>query len=268
MGLHGDYSKYITYEENVGEGTYNACKKNQASGVKGVFLPQKHVQINDFYAKPLGDIVALKPTSNWGVFEDWSGLEEVHLPDTIASIQNYGLASKSLKKANLPANLTSAGTGIFKYGANLTELVYDAKNLVNTNEFDFNVEVLKVSAGVQSLPEKFFKSGKGPTKVIYGGTEAQWAALKTDDNANNGFFIDEVYCSDTTTSTVTYHYGDGKIGQTTGDVETTVINGHLLTNPGNPVPNEAGKEFKGWYLDPNFQTPADFTTVVNGNVDL
>ncbi len=268
MGLHGDYSKYLTYEENVGEGTYNACKNVKASGVKSVFLPQKHVQINDFYAKPLGDIVALKPTSNWGVFEDWYGLEEVHLPDTISSIQNYGLASQSLKKANLPANLTSTGTGIFKYGTNLTELVYDAKNLVNTNEFDLNVEVLKVSAGVQSLPEKFFKSGKGPTKVIYGGTEAQWAALKTDDNANNGFFIDEVYCSDTTTSTVTYHYGDGKIGQTTGDVETTVINGHLLTNPGNPVPNEAGKEFKGWYLDPNFQTPADFTTVVNGNVDL
>ena len=117
-----------------------------------------------------------------------------------------------------------------------------------TNEFDSNnVDVLKGSRPAStSLPDKFFKSGYGPTKVIYEGTEAQWAALKTDTNANNGFFIEEVYCSDTTTSTVTYHYGDGKIGEVTGDVETTAINGHLLKNPGNPIPNEEGKEFKGW----------------------
>ncbi len=268
MGIHGDYATNIRYGEIEGTGTYKAFKKSAGSSIKHAYLPQKHVEITDFYAKPLGDIVALNPGDNNGVFESWSNLEEVHLPDSITSIGGWAMSSSSLKKANIPVGVTSTGSTIFSSGARLEELDYDAANLVNTNEYRNNVNVLKVSAGVQSLPEKFFASGYGPTKVIYEGTEAQWAALKTDTNANNGFFIDEVYCSDTTTSTVTYHYGDGKIGEVTGDVATTAINGHLLKNPGNPVPNEAGKEFKGWYLDPNFQTPADFTAEVSGNLDL
>ncbi|MEE3432178.1 MAG: InlB B-repeat-containing protein, partial [Candidatus Enteromonas sp.] len=268
MGIHGDYATNIRYEEIEDTGTYKAFKKSAGSSIKHAYLPQKHVQVTDFYAKPLGDIVALNPNDNNGVFENWSNLEEVHLPDSITSIGGWGMSSSSLKKANIPVGVTSTGSTIFSSGARLEELDYDAANLVNTNEYSNNVNVLKVSAGVQSLPEKFFASGYGPTKVIYEGTEAQWAALKTDTNANNGFFIEEVYCSDTTTSTVTYHYGDGKIGEVTGDVATTAINGHLLKNPGNPVPNEAGKEFKGWFLDPNFQTPADFTAEVSGNLDL
>lgn len=268
MGIHGDYATNIRYEVIEGTGTYKAFKKSAGSSIKHAYLPQKHVEITDFYAKPLGDIVALNPGDNTGVFESWSNLEEVHLPDSITTIGGWGMSSSSLKKANIPVGVTSTGSTIFSSGARLEELDYDAANLVNTNEYRNNVNVLKVSAGVQSLPEKFFASDYGPTKVIYEGTEAQWAALKTDTNANNGFFIDEVYCSDTTTSTVTYHYGDGKIGEVTGDVATTAINGHLLKNPGNPVPNEAGKEFKGWFLDANFQTPADFTAEVSGNLDL
>ena len=268
MGIHGDYANNIRYEEIEGTGTYNAFNKSASSSIKHAYLPQKHVQVTDFYAKPLGDIVALNPNDNNGVFENWSNLEEVHLPDSITSIGGWGMSSSSLKKANIPVGVTSTGRSIFSTSAKLEELDYDAANLVNTNEYRNNVNVLKVSAGVQSLPEKFFASGYGPTKVIYEGTEAQWAALKTDTNANNGFFIDEVYCSDTTTSTVTYHYGDGKIGEVTGDVATTAINGRLLNNPGNPIPNEEGKEFKGWFLDPNFQTPADFTAAVSGDVDL
>ena len=138
-----------------------------------------------------------------GVFAGCKNLEEVHLPDSITTLGGWAMSSSSLKKANIPAGVTSTGSTIFSSGARLEELDYDAANLVNTNEYRNNVNVLKVSAGVQSLPEKFFASGYGPTKVIYEGTEAQWAALKTDTNANNGFFIDEVYCSDTTTSTVT-----------------------------------------------------------------
>ena len=270
MGIHGDYSKNIKYEELTGDdaGTYKANKQS-AGYNKVVYLPQKHVLVNDFYAKPLGDIVALNPGSTTGVFENWTKLEEVHLPDTIKTVGGWAFASSTLKKINLPSALTSTGSTIFTSGANLRELDYECANLVNdANDYAVNAEVVKVSAGVQSLPNKFFRSGYGPTKVVYEGTEAQWAALKTDGNANNGFFIDNVYCSDTTTSTVIYHYGNGKIGTVTGDVETTAINGHLLKNPGNPIPNEEGKEFKGWFLDANFQTPADFTAEVNGNVDL
>lgn len=271
MGLHGDYSKNIKYEENDGAdaGTYKAFKQTAGYNIKKVFLPQKHVQITDFYAKPLGDIVALNPGTTTGVFESWTGLEEIHLPDTIKTVGGWAFASSSLKKINLPASLANVGSTIFSNYTKLTELDYECANLVNaSNTYSVNVELVKVSANVESLPEKFFNSAYGATKIVYEGTEAQWAALKTDSNAENGFFIDNVYCSDTTTSTVTYHYGDGKIGEVTGDVETTAINGHLLKNPGNPIPNEEGKEFKGWFTDANFQTPADFTAAVSGDVDL
>lgn len=271
MGLHGDYSRFIRYEENDGDGagTYKAFKQTAGYGIKSIYLPRQHVQVTDFYAKPLGDIVSLNPGSSTGVFESWSTVEEIHVPETIKVIGGWTFSSSTVKKVNIPAGTTETGSTIFSSGATLKELDYEAVALVNnTNEYSNKVDVLKVSASVTSLPNKFFKSGYGPTKVIYEGTEAQWAALKTDDNANNGFFIDEVYCTDTTTSTVTYHYGEGKIGDVTGDVETTAINGRNLKNPGNPVPNEAGKEFKGWYLDPNFQTPADFNAPVNGNLEL
>ena len=45
MGIHGDYSRFIRYEENDGEGagTYKAFKQSPGYGIKSVYLPRQHV---------------------------------------------------------------------------------------------------------------------------------------------------------------------------------------------------------------------------------
>ncbi|MBP5091027.1 MAG: leucine-rich repeat protein, partial [Bacilli bacterium] len=269
MGLHGDYARNISYTLDEGLGGYVTYKNSTASSISKIYLPEKHVEINSFYAKPLGDIVALNTTGNTGTFESVTGITEIHLPKTIKKIGGWAFSTSSLKKVNIPENVVSTGSTILSSSAHLEELSYEAKNLVNdSNSYSATIDVVRVSKKVESLPNKFFSSSYLPKKVIYEGTEAEWAALKNEGNAENGFFIDEVYCSDTTTSTITYHYGEGKIGETTGDVALTVINGHTLPNPGNPIANEPGQEFKGWFLDEALTIPADFTSSVSANADL
>lgn len=255
------------YYVEKGEGTL--------SGV--ITIPEKYYEVTDFYATVKGEVTSIgDPTGAYassGAFNNCGSVTEYVLPSSIKTINAYAFASNSkLKKINIPENVTSIGASAF-YGysssgntVDLDTLEYSAKDLVNSNLIYMQAKNVTVNTTVESLPETFFNTSFTVTSLTYKGTEEQWEALKTEGNKTNGFFAIDAVCADTTYSDVTFHYGEGNIGDVTGDQVVSARNRRTLTNPGSPV--LTGQEFKGWFLDEAGTEPYDFSTLVTAPFDL
>ncbi len=245
---------------------------DNSTSLEGVIaIPSYHYTVSDYYAVKDGDVTQIgKPSatgSSSGGFASLSKVTEYILPETITSINAYSFWNNTnLKKINLPASLTTIGSSAFNSVA-LDYLDYSATTLVNSKSLSLTAKNITVSKNVTSLPNEFFASGNIIENLTFGGTEEKWEGLKNTQNQYNGFFSFDAICSDTSYSKVTFHYGEGKIGEATGDKEVTARNNRLLDNPGSPV--LSGKEFKGWFTDEKGNTAFDFaTTKVTGAMDL
>ncbi len=245
---------------------------DNSTSLEGVIaIPSYHYTVSGCYAVKDGDVTQIgKPSatgSSSGGFASLSKVTEYILPETITSINAYSFWNNTnLKKINLPTSLTAIGSSAFNSVA-LDYLDYSATALVNSKSLSLTAKNITVSKNVTSLPNEFFASGNTIENLTFGGTEEKWEALKTTQNQYNGFFSFDAICSDTSYSKVTFHYGDGKIDEATGDKEVTARNNRLLDNPGSPV--LSGKEFKGWFTDEKGNTAFDFaTTKVTGAMDL
>ncbi len=256
------------YYVEKGEGTL--------SGV--ITIPEKYYEVTDYYATIKGEVTSIGDPkgvyTSSGAFNSCGSVTEYVLPSSIKTINAYAFGSNDkLKKINIPENVVSIGQSAF-YGyrsgggssVELDNLVYSAKNLVNSNTLYLQAKNVVVNTTVESLPETFFASGYTVASLTYKGTEEQWNALKTDDNKGNGFFAIDAICADTTYSSVTFHYGEGAIGEVTGDQVVNARNRKTLANPGSPV--LAGKEFQGWFLDEAGTEAYDFSTLVTAPFDL
>lgn len=256
------------YYVEKGEGTL--------SGV--ITIPEKYYEITDFYATVKGEVTSIgDPTGAYassGAFNNCGSVTEYVLPSSIKTINAYAFGSNDeLKKINIPENVASIGQSAF-YGwksgggnsVELDNLEYSAKNLVNSNTIYMQAKNVVVNTTIESLPETFFNTSYTVTSLTYKGTEEQWETLKTEDNKRNGFFTIDAICSDTTYSDVTFHYGEGKIGDATGDQVVSARNRKALKNPGSPI--LAGKEFQGWFLDETGTQAYDFSTLVTAPFDL
>ncbi len=239
----------------------------KSSGAAEAVVPENYCEYHGAIATLLGKVTCVgDPTSSSGGFEYKSSLTSLTLPDTINTFNKWCFSGvSSLKSLTLPRDLTTVLQSSFNNMASLETIEYKALNLTTVDDtFDNEGLTVNVSGAVESLPDELIT---GEAELVnYEGTTAEWEALKTDTNQNNGLFIDNVICSDTITHTVTFHLGEGTIGDLTGDVDYTVIDGKLAADPGDAL--LLGMAFKGWYMDQAGETPWNPETPVTGDLDI
>ena len=265
FGVLGDLAKGVNIEPITGEeGRYKAYASSEI--ITEAVVPEHIFGYSGFLASEIGTVVALDGPDG-GAFEGCSELVSVELPDTIESFDMYCFEGcSSLTSVTLPRDLVELGNGLLNGCDSLKTIYYQAMNLSNDSNIVFTAGLeVYVAASVKSLPVRFFYNAD-PLVVHFGGTEAEWTALKTTDNNDNGFFIENVICSDTVTHTVTFHLGKGTIGDLTGDVDYTIIHGKLAADPGYAL--LLGMAFKGWYMDQAGETPWNPETPVTGDLDI
>lgn len=272
IGIEGDQAvncKFIALTAEGYDGEYGAYKDTDLTGP--VVIPENYYTYAGPVATFMGKVTALSEeadlTGSNGAFEYFSSITSLTLPDTIKFFDSYCLSGCiALTELTLPRDLVTVSTSALR-ASGLKTVNYDAVNLTTvSSNFEQSDLVFNVSADVESLPNSLVSAAGSVKQVNYGGTTAEWEALKTEDNAGNGLFIDNVICSDTVVHTVTWHIGEGAIGELTGDYESTVIGGKTAEAPGNP--KLTGKRFKGWYLDPEGTTPWDPAATVNDDLDI
>lgn len=239
----------------------------KSSGAAEAVVPENYCEYHGAIATLLGKVTCVgDPTSTSGGFEYKSSLTSLTLPDTIDTFNKWSFSGvSSLKSLTLPRDLTTVLQSSFNNMNSLETIEYKALNLTTVDDtFDNEGLTVNVSGAVESLPDELIT---GEAELVnYEGTTAEWEALKTDTNQNNGLFIDNVICSDTVTHTVTFHLGEGTIGDLTGDVDYTVIEGKLAADPGDAL--LLGMAFKGWYMDQAGETPWNPETPVTGDLDI
>lgn len=272
VGIEGDQAvncKFIALTAEGYEGEYGAYKDTDLTGP--VVIPEKYYTYAGPVATFMGKVTALSEkadlTGSYGAFESFSSITSFTLPATIKYFDSYCFYGCSgITELTLPRDLVTISSSSIR-ASGIKTVNYDAVNLTTVSSFFEQSDlVFNVSADVESLPKALVSAAGSVKQVNYGGTTAEWEALKTEDNAGNGLFIDNVICSDTVLHTVTWHIGEGAIGELTGDYESTVIGGKTAEAPGNP--KLTGKRFKGWYLDPEGTTPWDPEAAVNDDLDL
>lgn len=272
VGIEGDQAvncKFIALTAEGYEGEYGAYKDTDLTGP--VVIPENYYTYAGPVATYMGKVTALSEkadlTGSNGAFEYFSSITSLTLPDTIKFFDSYCLSGCiALTELTLPRDLVTVSTSALR-ASGLKTVNYDAVNLTTvSSNFEQSDLVFNVSADVESLPKSLVSAAGSVKQVNYAGTTAEWEALKTTENADNGLFIDNVICSDTVVHTITWHIGDGAIGELTGDYESTVIGGKTAEAPGSP--KLTGKRFKGWYLDPEGTTPWDPAATVNDDLDI
>lgn len=261
--------KFIALTAEGYEGEYGAYKDTDLTGP--VVIPENYYTYAGPVATFMGKVTALSEkadlTGSSGAFEYFSSITSFTLPATIKYFDSYCFSGCSaITELTLPRDLVTISSASIR-ASGIKTVNYDAINLTTVSSyFEQSDLVFNVSADVESLPKSLVSAAGSVKQVNYGGTTAEWEALKTEDNAGNGLFIDNVICSDTVVHTVTWHIGEGAIGELTGDYESTVIGGKTTEAPGNP--KLTGKRFKGWYLDPEGTTPWDPAATVNDDLDI
>ncbi len=258
-GIDGWDSK-LTASKISGTTSDYSIKASYSKGAD-VIIPADHFSVTDCYATKDGTITTIEGyafTVNAG---------KITLPDTITTFKYYAFGSISIAEMNIPASLASVSSYSFSSSCKVTNLAYNAISLSATDNANCTATSITVSSSVTSIPNKFFSSSNKPESIVFGGTEAAWEAMKTESNADSGFYYLDVVCADTTYSKVTFHYGEGSLGSYSGDVVVNARNNRLLSDPGSPYVDE--KEFKGWFTDESGTSSFDFSnTKVTGDFDL
>lgn len=267
QGIEGE-NKYVNFEKVSGSETEYAINGTNDSSITGsptVYVSGDHYTVTDLYAVKDGTVTTINYRGFWNTSSK-NTIGELVLPSTITTLKNGAFYNAYITKLNIPSSVTVVEQGAF-YGYNTVDtLIYEATNLSNDNAADFRAKNVIVKSGVTAIPNKFFSTSKLPESVKFEGTEGAWDAMKTESNKDSGFYAVDAICSDTSYSTVTFHYGEGKFGTATGDVEVTARNRRVIDNPGSPV--LSGKEFKGWYTDSEGTNAYDFNSLVTSDMDL
>lgn len=265
FGVLGDLAKGVNIEPITGEeGRYKAYASSEI--ITEAVVPERIFDYSGFLASETGTVVALDGPDG-GAFEGCSELVSIELPDTIESFDMSCFEEcSSLTSVIFPRDLVTLNSWLLEGCDSLKTIYYQAMNLSNDLNIVFTAGLeVYVAASVESLPVKFFYEAD-PSVVHFGGTEAEWTALKTTDNNDNGFFIENVICSDTVVHTVTFHIGEGVVNGLTGDYVVSVKSGLTVEELGNASMD--GKIFAGWFTDEAGETEWDPTQSVSSDLDV
>jgi len=275
MGVVGEVSKGVKFAQNDAEktaGTWHVEKED--SSIAEAVIPEYHftVAADTYIATCLGKVVAIgDTTSSTGGFESCASLTSVTMPSSIETFNKWCFYNcKTLVELTLPESLTTIMGSAFSNLNSLTTVTYKAKALSSVSaRIDKAGLIINIDKGITSLPsDRLFTDDYLPKQINFGGTEAEWATLMS--GKTNGLGIDNVICSDTVVSNVTFHIGEGAINidgsPKTGDYIVKVINGKVLATIGSP--SLSGKMFAGWYTAETGGEKYDFTATVTGDMDL
>lgn len=267
QGIEGE-NKYVNFEKLDGttDEYYISGTNDSLINNTEIFVSPDHFTVTDNYAVKDGKITAIGARG----FNNSSShvISNLVLPDTITTLKEWAFYQPCVKKVNIPSSVTTIEASAF-YGSSyyaFETLTYKATNLVNDNNAGLYAKNIVVDASVESIPNAFFSASNEPESINYGGTEAEWVTLQNENNKDSGFFALDAVCLDTTYHDVTFHYGEGKLGTVTGDVIVSARNNRTVSNPGSPL--LTGKEFSGWFLDSEGNTPYDFNDLVTGPLDI
>lgn len=258
----------VTLAKYESTGVIYAVKSSSA--ITEAVVPEDYITYEGHVATFVGKVTRLgnPGTPSNGAFESCSYLTTVTLPDTITEMGGWTFGSSpKLTSVRLPRDLQKVHSSCWS-SSSFKTLYYDAVNFTNTDGATISNTSLKeivISSDVESLPNKFIYSNVTLNKVIYKGTLAAFEALKTEDNAENGLFIDNVFATDNVVS-ITYHLPEGvTLDDKTGEFSVDFVTGKAGSF-GTAL--KSGYKFDGWYTDEALSTPLDTSLPVSSSMNL
>ena len=135
--------------------------------------PEKPVSDNDFDVQD-GELVKYKGKGG-----------NVTIPDSITSIGFYAFDScAGLTSVTIPASVTSIGSMAFFDCESLTSVtIPDGVTSIGSQTFSYSTSLTSVTipSSVTGIEGNAFLGSTGLKDVYYGGSEAQWAAIKSGE---------------------------------------------------------------------------------------
>ena len=146
----------------------------------------------------LTDISIPDSVTNIGhyVFQECKNLTHVRLPSNVTSLYGTFDGCTSLTSITIPASVTNIEDGAFRYCTGLTDIIIPG-GVTTIGEVAFysctSLTSITIPSSVEEIKRSAFGDCTSLKDVYYGGTEAQWNAIKI------GIFNDSL-------ETVTVHY--------------------------------------------------------------
>ncbi len=120
-------------------------------------------------------------------FSVCTGLTSVTIPDSVTNIGMYAFIGSGLTSVTIPGSVTSFGTYAFFECTSLTSVtILDGVTSIDDGAFSDCTSLTSVTipGSVTSINEYAFRNCTSLTDVYYGGSEAQWKAIKIVDYYN------------------------------------------------------------------------------------
>ena len=215
------------------EDEWTACE-----ALAGIVLPEGMESINEyafFFCPNLTDIVIPDSVKTIGkqAFNQ-SGLTSIKFGSGLESIGRFAFQACNLTKITVPGNVKTIIHGAFDACVNLEEAVLE-EGVQTIGEVAFasceKLSAVTIPKSVTSIGNSAFSFGSGNSlqTVNYGGTMAEWNALKASIGTSNDVLLNAaIYCTDGSLNTdavsVINRLGEGEHTVTvTGEVSAEYL---------------------------------------------
>lgn len=215
------------------EDEWTACE-----ALAGIVLPEGMESINEyafFFCPNLTDIVIPDSVKTIGkqAFNQ-SGLTSIKFGSGLESIGRFAFQACNLTKITVPGNVKTIIHGAFDACVNLEEAVLE-EGVQTIGEVAFasceKLSAVTIPKSVTSIGDSAFSFGSGNSlqTVNYGGTMAEWNALKASIGTSNDVLLNAaIYCTDGSLNTdavsVINRLGEGEHTVTvTGEVSAEYL---------------------------------------------
>ncbi len=253
---------------------YEFIFKNGTYGIEigGSYASVVKAVIPDFYddgENGLAPVTTLLVKGSSGLFEGNTTLEEVYLPNTVTTSENYLFySSNHVIEYTLPLNMASGTSYAVPKGdlrvLNINARSYSTNTTSITASNQPNLERINVSYDVESLPA-IVSSWPDNVTIYYEGTEAEWEELAVADADQWFTFSGDVICSDSVAATITFSYEGATLGGVVDSKTISTLVGKSIADPGKPSYNGAVKKFTGWFDAPSGGNKITFPHTVAGD---
>lgn len=222
---------------NIGDGAFESCET----------LPAIQVDTGNPAYTSVDGVLFTKDGKTLVAFPSGKSTITYAIPDGVTGIGNYAFSyCNSLTGVTIPSRVTSIGDWAFFGCHNLTSVTIPGNvTSIGKQAFSYCRALTRVTIGngVTSIGDWAFEGCTALTDVYYGGSEAQWNAIK--GNFRNDLTNATIHYNSSggtvNSYTVTYTLGGGSGGPSTQNY----IAGATVTIP-DTVPVKDGYTFGGW----------------------
>ncbi len=167
----------------IGERAFSGCK-----ALTGVTIPGSIPEIGPYAFENCEALTSVTIPDGvtgilFGAFSGCTSLTSVTIPDGVTYIGQGAFDGAGLTSVTIPDSVTSIGPGAFG-GTGLTSVIIpDGVTIIDWQTFSNcgSLTSVTIPGSVTGIGRRAFANCASLTDVYYGGSEAQWKAIKIDE---------------------------------------------------------------------------------------